>query len=148
MSPGLSAEGAVFRFTFCISCRRFRPNCWSLVAQKILEKNGNWKQSCARSNRRGSLRQKFRNAGAGTVVQVLHQAGLPNSGVELNFSNSMEPRDSETILDQAIANRCHTIVLGHASHSCVRVSWSPFGGRTPPPCQSDYHLGSSSSNGS
>jgi nucleotide-binding universal stress UspA family protein len=50
------------------------------------------------------------------AVQALHRIGL--NQIELAFSGPMESRNAaDAVLDQAVANRCPTIVLGHASHS-------------------------------
>jgi nucleotide-binding universal stress UspA family protein len=52
------------------------------------------------------------------AVQALHKTGLPNDEIELVFSGPVEARNAaDAVLDQAVANRCPTIVLGHASHS-------------------------------
>ena len=56
-----------------------------------------------------------------TSAKLLHQAGIPNRNVIREFSYPTEPRDAaRTVLDQADADRCRTVVLAHRAHSWFR----------------------------
>jgi nucleotide-binding universal stress UspA family protein len=53
--------------------------------------------------------------------RVLHNAGVPNHEIELEFSDPMQADNAaEMLLEQAAAKRCHTVVVGHTSHSWFR----------------------------
>jgi nucleotide-binding universal stress UspA family protein len=53
--------------------------------------------------------------------QMLNGAGVPSSEIDLEFSDPMQADNvADMLLDQAVARRCHTVVLGHTAHSWFR----------------------------
>lgn len=55
------------------------------------------------------------------AVKVLHKAGMPAGNILREFSYPTEPRDAgRTVLEYALAKKCHTVVVGHKAHSWFR----------------------------
>lgn len=55
------------------------------------------------------------------AIKALRKAGLSTREIALECSDPMGGRDATgTVLGQARARRCHTIVIGHESHSWFR----------------------------
>lgn len=56
-----------------------------------------------------------------SAIQQLHKAGVPRDAIHLAFSHPARDRDAATtVLEHARGKRCHTVVIGHASHSWFR----------------------------
>lgn len=56
-----------------------------------------------------------------TAVRQLHKAGVPREDIHITFSDPGTDRDAAiAVLEQARGRRCHTVVIGHASHSWFR----------------------------
>lgn len=55
------------------------------------------------------------------AIQQLHKAGVPRGKIHIAFLDPADDRDAATaVLEHARGKRCHTIVIGHASHSWFR----------------------------
>jgi nucleotide-binding universal stress UspA family protein len=55
------------------------------------------------------------------AIKALRKAGVCGREIDLEFSDPMDSRDTAgTVSGQAQAKRCHTIVIGHESHSWFR----------------------------
>jgi len=55
------------------------------------------------------------------AIKALRKAGVSGREIDLEFSDPMDSRDTAgTVLGQAQAKQCHTIVIGHESHSWFR----------------------------
>ena len=55
------------------------------------------------------------------AMKALRKAGLSSREIDLECSDPMDGRDTTgAVLGQARAKRCHTIVIGHESHSWFR----------------------------
>lgn len=56
-----------------------------------------------------------------SAIQQLHKAGVPRGAIHLVFSHPTSDHDATTaVMEQARNRRCHTIVIGHTSHSWFR----------------------------
>ncbi len=55
-----------------------------------------------------------------SAVQQLHKAGVPREDIHFAFSDPSDRDAATAVLEQARGKRCHTIVIGHASHSWFR----------------------------
>jgi nucleotide-binding universal stress UspA family protein len=55
------------------------------------------------------------------VTQILRSAGVPQSCIDVSFSDPSEVSYAvEAVLQAAKSKHCQTVVLGHATHSCFR----------------------------
>lgn len=55
------------------------------------------------------------------AVGVLRKAGIPAGDILRDFSYPTEPRDAaRTVLEYVQAKKCHTVIVGHKSHSWFR----------------------------
>ena len=55
------------------------------------------------------------------AVGVLRKAGSPHRNILCEFSYPTEPRDAgRTVLEHAQAKKCHTVIVGHKTHSWFR----------------------------
>jgi nucleotide-binding universal stress UspA family protein len=55
------------------------------------------------------------------AAKVLHKAGVVRSSIHIDFSYPTEIRNAAgTLLEQARAKSCHTLVIGHTAHSWLR----------------------------
>jgi nucleotide-binding universal stress UspA family protein len=55
------------------------------------------------------------------AMNALYEAGLSSHEIDLECSDPMDDRDAiDVVLNQARANRCHTVVVGHGSHGWFR----------------------------
>ncbi len=65
--------------------------------------------------------QKLANPTLNTSVKLLNRAGISDRNVVREFSYPTEPRyAARTILDQAQADHCGTVILAHKAHSWFR----------------------------
>jgi nucleotide-binding universal stress UspA family protein len=55
------------------------------------------------------------------AAKVLHKAGVVRNSIHIDFSYPTEIRNAAgTLLEQARAKSCHTLVIGHTAHSWLR----------------------------
>lgn len=55
------------------------------------------------------------------ATKALRKAGIADRNIHREFSPPTEPRDAaRTVLEQAKATKCHTVVIGHKAHSWFR----------------------------
>jgi nucleotide-binding universal stress UspA family protein len=55
------------------------------------------------------------------AAKVLHKAGVVRNSIHIDFSYPVEIRNAAgTLLEQARAKGCHTLVIGHTAHSWLR----------------------------
>ena len=55
-----------------------------------------------------------------SAVQQLHKAGVPREDIHFAFSDPSDRDAATAVLEQARSRRCHTIVIGHTSHTWFR----------------------------